>query len=308
MHRAQHFPTSGCLIACFTLCADLLGRGIADGTLVGPVESVTVATRAPSRELLLAAMQRRGISLPNYDQVADDSGAAVPLARFWEQVWNAGGPDAVGICCGLLPVDADARMHAMRRPCVHACLPLWVGIAGRMQHVLHPHPVFPMPVGLQVTAEPSIAAVLAMECGLDVGVVCTAAAKLAPLFSGTAAEAAAAAAAAAAADMAPELQVLLATGTPAGALLPTPTALPASDLVGGCTPALMAVPGCTPFGTDGAASQLAQLWQQSAEQAQPPELTLQAQRVLQQLAAQAQHPQQQPLDLPIVSPAKRARR
>jgi len=61
-----------------------------------------VASQEPSREALLAAMQQRGIKLPNYDiVVATGRGggagsAALPVEALWPLLQNEGGITQVG--------------------------------------------------------------------------------------------------------------------------------------------------------------------------------------------------------------------
>lgn len=61
-----------------------------------------MAARQPGREALLAAMQQRGIQLPNHDiVVATGRGggaglAAVTVEAFWQQLQDEGGILQVG--------------------------------------------------------------------------------------------------------------------------------------------------------------------------------------------------------------------
>ncbi|PSC68461.1 hypothetical protein C2E20_7931 [Micractinium conductrix] len=66
---------------------EALARGIAEGTLGGIVESPTVVTRTPTRELLMAAMQQRGILLPAFDGILSSNGTFIPVERL--QTWAA---------------------------------------------------------------------------------------------------------------------------------------------------------------------------------------------------------------------------
>ena len=73
--------------------AAALESGISGGTLQGPAHSVAIATRNPGRPPILAALQRRGIRLPNHDFiVARGGGIAVAVEEFWAHLWDAGGP------------------------------------------------------------------------------------------------------------------------------------------------------------------------------------------------------------------------
>lgn len=71
-----------------TLCAEFLAGGIAAGTLGGTVASPTVVMRTPTRELLMAAMQQRGISLPAFDGIVS-GGAFIPVERLWADMGGA---------------------------------------------------------------------------------------------------------------------------------------------------------------------------------------------------------------------------
>ena len=73
--------------------AAALESGISGGTLQGPAHSVAISTRNPGRPPILAALQRRGIWLPNHDFiVARGGGIAVAVEEFWAHLWDAGGP------------------------------------------------------------------------------------------------------------------------------------------------------------------------------------------------------------------------
>lgn len=54
-----------------------------------------MAAHAPSRTLLLAAMQQHGIALPAFDLITDRSGQAVPVERLYAGLHEAGGPATV---------------------------------------------------------------------------------------------------------------------------------------------------------------------------------------------------------------------
>ncbi|PSC68900.1 rho GTPase-activating 35 [Micractinium conductrix] len=68
---------------------EALARGIAEGTLGGTVESPTVVTRTPTRELLMAAMQQRGILLPAFDGILSSNGTFIPVERLWADMGGA---------------------------------------------------------------------------------------------------------------------------------------------------------------------------------------------------------------------------
>lgn len=82
--------------------AATLEHGIAEGTLHGPPDTVTVAARQPSRELLLAAMQQRDVQLSDYDIVASRGrgssvgSAAVAVEALWTLLYDEGGIPQVG--------------------------------------------------------------------------------------------------------------------------------------------------------------------------------------------------------------------
>jgi hypothetical protein len=51
---------------------------------------------APSRKLMMVAMQARGITVPCHDAIPfSKEGEAVPVHQFWAALCNAGGPDQV---------------------------------------------------------------------------------------------------------------------------------------------------------------------------------------------------------------------
>ena len=75
-------------------------NGMAEGTLLGPEDCVTVTTATPSRALMLAAMQQRGISLSNHDVVTDRNYVSVPVEQFWSHSCAVGGVCQVGGCGG----------------------------------------------------------------------------------------------------------------------------------------------------------------------------------------------------------------
>lgn len=83
--------------------AAVLDRGLATSDcrgmlLCGPKHCVTIFHPKPGRELLLAAMQQRGIELPNYDVVRARGVPEhdVEVEVFWEEVFAAGGMRSVG--------------------------------------------------------------------------------------------------------------------------------------------------------------------------------------------------------------------
>ena len=64
-------------------------------------EGVMVATNEPSRQLLLAVLQQRGITLTCYDMI-DTKGyapAMVAIEQFWAQMCIVGGPHEVRLAC-----------------------------------------------------------------------------------------------------------------------------------------------------------------------------------------------------------------
>lgn len=78
--------------------AEALTAGIDKGDLGGSADEPVVLAREPERLLLLAAMQQRGIALPCYDMIADQSSGSAPVEHFWTQLYDAGGAAEVGLC------------------------------------------------------------------------------------------------------------------------------------------------------------------------------------------------------------------
>ena len=93
-----------CFLSCPFPAAATVSRASSIGLLLrdqgSPLSTVKVAVRpllwSPSRRLLLAAMQARGITVPGYDAIpVPKQEDAVPVQHFWAALCTAGWPNQV---------------------------------------------------------------------------------------------------------------------------------------------------------------------------------------------------------------------
>jgi hypothetical protein len=77
-----------------------------------------VVTRTPTRELLMAAMQQRGILLPAFDGILSSNGTFIPVERLWADM--GGAPCQVrcvqGEGAGSQPHGCRLRARGVSRP------------------------------------------------------------------------------------------------------------------------------------------------------------------------------------------------
>ena len=117
-----------CSLSCPFPAAATISRASSTGLLLwdqgSPLSTVKVAVCpllwSPSRLLLLAAMQARGITVPGYDAIhVPKQEEAVPVQQFWAALCAAGGPDQVwhhkSVCARTQP-GSQARKAPHGQP------------------------------------------------------------------------------------------------------------------------------------------------------------------------------------------------